>query len=296
MQRKHRIITWLIIAFLMLGGGANAHSVAQGPTVRQRYFPFLVHQRPRPRLTPFPQSVPYVVKEGDTLFTISRQFHRPLHQIACIVPPERPATAPLIPGETLYIPPEASICHVLAWDQTLSRVAAAYGVTLADIVALPQNHLDTPPYFRAPGRRVLLPVPPNIPARPWSFGDGHFIWPVQGIISQGFSPKHKAVDIAADEGTLVAAADTGVVAWAGWNTQGYGWLVIIDHQNGYRTYYAHLESVWVATGERVIKGQPIGVVGSTGHSTGPHLHFEIRDYGARVDPVRLLPALSLPGP
>ncbi len=289
MQRNLRIIAWLIITCLVLGFKMEGLSVAQEPSPDRVFFPLLIYQRPRPRLTPYPESVPYIVHQGDTLFTLAHRFHRPLHQIVCAIPPDRAATAPLIPGEMVYIPPEESVCHVLAPGQTLSLIAMAYGVTLSDIVAMPQNHLETPPYFRAPGERVLVPVPSGLPIRPWSFGDGRFIWPVRGVISQGFSSTHRAVDIAVDEGTPVAAADTGIVAWAGWNTQGYGWLVIIDHQNGYRTYYAHLESIWVARGERVIKGQPIGVVGSTGHSTGPHLHFEIRDYGVRVDPLSLLP-------
>ena len=279
--------TWLVALVLLLSIPFHVWAAPTPP--RHAFLPLITHQRPRPRLSPFPESIPYVVREGDTLFTLAHRFHRPLHQLACAIPPDRPAAAPLIPGETLYIPPEASICHVLAPGQTLPRVAMAYGVTLTDIVALPQNHLETPPYVRAPGQRVLVPVSPDLPVSPWSFGDGHFIWPVHGVISQGFSPTHRAVDIAADEGTLVAAADTGIVAWAGWNTQGYGWLVIVDHRNGYRTYYAHLDSIWVARGERVIKGQPIGVVGNTGHSTGPHLHFEIRDYGARVNPLEMLP-------
>ncbi|NPA91567.1 MAG: peptidoglycan DD-metalloendopeptidase family protein, partial [Chloroflexi bacterium] len=246
------------------------------------------HQRPRPTLHPFPESVPYVVQEGDTLFTLARRFHRSLDLMACALPPDRPATDALIPGETLLIPPKQSVCHVVAEGQTLQRLARAYGVSLTDIIAMPQNRLENPPYDLQPGQRVLIPLPDGSTIVPWDFGDGQFIWPVRGIISQAYSPHHKALDIATEKGSPVAAADTGVVAWAGWNTQGYGWLVILDHRNGYRTYYAHLDAVWVAVEDRVIKGQPIGVVGSTGHSTGPHLHFEVRDYGLQVDPLPLL--------
>ncbi len=278
------ILLWIGIVSLCLPGTTF---LAQPSSPTRAYLPLLVGERPRPRLHPFPTGERYTVQEGDTLFTLARRLHRPLHLLACAIPEPRPATAPLVPGETLLIPPERSLCHVVQEGQTLRVLARAYGVTLTDIVAMPQNRHFSPPYDLEPGRRVLIPLPPGEGAEPWDFGSGHFIRPVSGVISQGYSPRHRGVDIAADRGTVVAAADTGRVAWAGWNDQGYGWLVIVDHRNGYRTYYAHLDAIWVARGERVIRGQPIGVVGTTGHSTGPHLHFEIRDYGFPVDPVGL---------
>lgn len=292
MSRKTRALQVLLVILLVLG---QAWAVsAQQPSPGRAFFPLITHQRPHPTLRPFPKSVPYVVQPGDTLFTLARRFHRPLHQLACAIPPDRPAAAPLVPGETLFVPPERSVCHVVAAGQTLAMLARAYGVTVTDVVAMPQNGFQSPPYEVVPGQRLLIPIARGVRAQPWTFGDGRFRWPVFGVITQRWSPSHPALDIAADEGTPVAAADTGVVAWAGWDTTGYGWLVIVDHRNGYRTYYAHLHSIWVARGERVIKGQPIGTVGSTGHSTGPHLHFEIRDYGVRVDPASLLPARPLP--
>ena len=87
---------------------------------------------------------------------------------------------------------------------------------------------------------------------------------------------------------MVTAADRGVVIRAGWNSQGYGQFVIIDHNIDYITLYAHLSEVLVSQGDVVAQGQAIGRVGSTGNSTGPHLHFEIRDFGSRADPVPLL--------
>jgi len=173
--------------------------------------------------------------------------------------------------------------------QTAGLIARAYGVTLGDVLALPQNRGLPPPYTGIPGQRLLIPLRPDGPDKPWIYGDGNFVWPVRGIVSQGWRPNHPALDIAAPEGTLVLAADTGRVIRAGWNNEGYGWLVIIDHRNGYRTYYAHLHDIWVSQGAPVSKGEPIGTVGSTGHSTGPHVHFEIRDYGIKVNPQAHLP-------
>jgi len=133
--------------------------------------------------------------------------------------------------------------------------------------------------------------PSQVPAN-WPYGSGHFAWPLYGWITQGFHVDgdgiHRGLDIAARAGTLVTAADRGVVIRAGWNDGGYGNLVIIDHNIDYLTLYAHLERIDVAEGDIVAQGQAIGTVGSTGNSTGPHLHFEIRDFGYLADPLRLL--------
>ncbi len=105
---------------------------------------------------------------------------------------------------------------------------------------------------------------------------GTFRWPASGPISQGAHRYHMALDIAVPFGTPVLAADGGIVEQAGWDHVGYGNLIVIDHQNGYKTYYAHLSSFAVQVGASVNQGVLIGQVGSTGNSTGPHLHFEIR--------------------
>ena len=95
---------------------------------------------------------------------------------------------------------------------------------------------------------------------------------------------HEGIDIAADTGTSIRAAAAGIVTFAG-TSSGYGQLTIIDHPNGMQTAYAHQSAIGVTVGQAVARGQEIGKVGSTGHSTGPHLHFEIRANGAAVDPV-----------
>ena len=98
-----------------------------------------------------------------------------------------------------------------------------------------------------------------------------------------------ALDMAAPLGTPIFAADTGVVVKAGWSDIGYGYRVIIDHGIDYVTLYAHMSRYLVQPGDIVQKGDLIGYVGSTGNSTGPHLHFEIRDYGYLIDPLLVLP-------
>jgi murein DD-endopeptidase MepM/ murein hydrolase activator NlpD len=136
------------------------------------------------------------------------------------------------------------------------------------------------------GPRAAAPAGP-VP-KDWPYGSGVFVWPVYGWLSQGYREDHRAVDIAAPVGTFVTAADRGVVVRAGWNEQGYGLFVVIDHKIDYMTLYSHLSDVLVREGDVVAQGQVIGTVGSTGNSTGPHLHFEIRDFGRRANPLDYL--------
>jgi len=127
---------------------------------------------------------------------------------------------------------------------------------------------------------------------------GEFTWPTPSChyITSHFSPRrknpvsgvykrHTGTDIGAAYGTTIVAANSGTVTLAGWNS-GYGNCVIIDHGGGKATLYAHMSSYSVSKGQTVSKGQKIGAVGSTGNSTGPHLHFEILINGAAVDPMQ----------
>ena len=107
--------------------------------------------------------------------------------------------------------------------------------------------------------------------------------PVTGPISQGYQAGHSAIDIAVPLGTPVHATMSGTVTYAGWNNEGYGNLVIVKN-GAYSTYYAHLEEIPVSTGQNVEAGTVIGLSGSTGHSTGPHVHYEVRLNGDPVPP------------
>ena len=124
-----------------------------------------------------------------------------------------------------------------------------------------------------------------IPSR----GSGSFTWPTNGgYVSSKMGYRwgkiHKGIDIARPSNYTIKAADHGIVVSAGWDG-GYGNKVVIDHQNGYRTVYAHLKSIGVSYGQKVEKGAAIGVMGSTGDSTGIHLHFEVYKNGARQNPL-----------
>ena len=130
-------------------------------------------------------------------------------------------------------------------------------------------------------------------------GTGAFIWPTTShkISGKDYSPElgHLAIDIAASEDSPIVAADTGVVVFAGWNTWGYGNMVLIDHRNGWHSLYAHLDVVKVACGESVGKSQLIGLAGQTGNSPAPHLHFELwKTSNGQV--IKVNPHVYLPPP
>jgi len=131
-------------------------------------------------------------------------------------------------------------------------------------------------------------------------GPVRFFRPVPGPIGDrfGFIPPgrwHTGVDIPEPKGTPIHAGGVGVVSFAGLNTGGYGNLVVISHRLGFESWYAHMSVIAASAGQRVSGGQTIGYVGSTGHATGPHVHFEVRRFGTPVDPIPyLLPYRAAP--
>ncbi|KST68215.1 hypothetical protein BC008_34100 [Mastigocoleus testarum BC008] len=150
------------------------------------------------------------------------------------------------------------------------------------------NNLSTPlPPLAAAGRYLPRPIE-NI--QPKSKG---YIWPAKGVLTSGYGPRwgrmHKGIDIAAPTGTPIHAAAAGIVKKAGWNRGGYGYLVDIRHPDGTITRYAHNSKLLVKKGQQVQQGQKISLMGSTGFSTGPHLHFEIRPNGRAKNPMAFLP-------
>ena len=243
----------------------------------------------------------HTVLAGETLISIAEQYGSSAEQIF-LLPWNKLGGADgsadmdgvaLQPGTHLRVPlPLPAFWHPSA---AMPGSGNPDGLTEASflplMLAMP---LNTSPFVvlgqeqrsnRVPENKVLGPVPVD-----WPYGSGHFVWPVYGWLSQGYRYDHRAVDIAAVQGTPVTAADRGVVVRAGWNDQGYGRFVVIDHKIDYVTLYAHLDRILVHEGDIVGQGQVIGTVGTTGNSTGPHLHFEIRDFGRLTNPLELLAA------
>jgi murein DD-endopeptidase MepM/ murein hydrolase activator NlpD len=255
-----------------------------------------------------PDSFTYVVRSGDTLWSLALDFGRDLDTMACAITPTGADAETLTPGQTITVPALRDLCYTVVPGDTLDGIAARHGLTVEAIVAVPWNGFTQPPYLVQPRQRVLLPGGrPAVRPRPdlrtvsyaddewahtdwrdWPFGDGRFVWPVSGPISQYAHEGHWALDIAAPSSTPVKAADRGTVVSAGWSPVGYGFRVVIDHNNDYVTLYAHLSDIYVKPGQVVGKGQFIGASGANGNVTGPHLHFEIRDFGMLVDPLALL--------
>lgn len=259
----------------------------------------------------WPAGVEYTVQPGDTLLSISLEIGLDLEQMACLVDRSYSWDQPLVVGQRLTVPPAPFLCHKVQPGETLSAIATRYGVTPQAIAAdpwnlkgpdgyiyylrIPQTNLQPPPdadysLLRLPvgiGGELSAPVQQPLPAN-WPYGSGHFAWPVYGWITQNYHTGHSGIDVGVWAGTPVTAADRGVVIRAGWSDIGYGNFVIIDHKIDYITLYAHLGEIFVKEGQIVAQGQLLGTVGSTGNSTGPHLHFEIRDFGSRVDPLTLL--------
>lgn len=250
----------------------------------------------RPRL----DIITYTVQPGDTVHAIAKKFD---------ISPETVVWAngdlELHPdilkiGQELVILPVSGVYYQVQEGDTLEAVAKKFKADPQAIAAYPLNGLS-PPYDLTPGQMLIIPggEKPYVPRRVSQYvgpipedaskGTGVFGWPVSGRITQIFWNLHRAIDIGAPLGTPVVAADSGYVVYAGWDDSGYGNLVIIDHGNGYRTLYAHLSSFSVTTGQSVAKGERIGAVGSTGNSTGPHLHFEIRYHDVQRNPLGFLP-------
>ena len=276
---------------------------------RLAFLPLILRDAGERALEANPASFGYVVKPGDTLWSLALDFGRDLDTMSCVTTPTGSDAESLIPGVSITVPALNDLCYTVTPFDTLSGIAAQHGLSVDAIVAVTWNGFTSPPYTVRARQRVLLPgARPAVRARPdrhavsyandawaksaypnWTFGDGQFIWPVAGPISQYAHDGHWAIDIATPLGTPVKAADRGTVASAGWSPIGYGFRVVIDHGNDYVTLYAHLSDIYVEKGQIVGKGQVIGTSGANGNITGPHLHFEIRDFGFLTDPLTLLP-------
>jgi murein DD-endopeptidase MepM/ murein hydrolase activator NlpD len=167
---------------------------------------------------------------------------------------------------------------------TLASIQEDRESVLDEIDALEQQSAELAARIRA-AQRASAPVivPPS--------GNGLLAWPVSGPVTSGFGPRwgqmHEGIDIAVALGTPVRAAAAGTVIYTGW-LGGYGNLVVVDHGGGLSTAYAHNSSIAASVGQTVAAGQVISYSGSTGHSSGPHVHFEVRVNGSAVDPLGYL--------
>ncbi|HAI21043.1 MAG TPA: peptidase M23 [Clostridiales bacterium UBA8153] len=238
-----------------------------------------------------PEVARHVVVKGDTLWDLALRYRTTVETIARLN--RLSAVSSLQVGRELVIMRGASgTVHRVRSGESLWTISRRYGVTVEAITRANRLLGDA---VLAVGQQLFIPT--GAPAGPVEgtaprIASASFIWPVRGRITSGFGMRwgrmHQGLDIAAPHGHPVSASRDGRVSFAGrWG--GFGNLVIISRPSGISTYYAHLSRIEVRVGQALEAGQRIGRVGSTGNSTGPHLHFEIRFNGRPVNPRLYLP-------
>jgi len=266
--------------------------------------------------------ITYTVKAGDTLFAIADQYGLEPETILWgnfEILKDNPHL--LSPDQVLNILPENGVYYQWQEGDSLAGVAAEFQVAPDAILSFSGNDIDLTASITEtagidPGDWLVIPGgkrpikdwgPPAIsrenPASARYYGEGHcgsiyegafgsgtFVWPTvdRSISGYSYSGIHPAIDIAGAIGNAVFAADSGVIVYAGWSIFGYGNLIVVDHGNGWQTAYAHLDTIGVACGQSVFQGGYIGGLGSTGNSSGPHLHFELVYNGAKPNPMDYL--------
>ena len=300
--------------------------IADGPTYKYGISRLaLIHttipSRPRTEI------ITYTVQVDDTIFGIAEMFGlKPETILWGNYYPLTDDPHNLRPGVVLNIMPMDGTYHRWSEGEGLNGVAHGYDVTPDVIINWSGNQLNPVTVGNyahpniEPGTMLFVPgghrdfvtwSAPRISrdnpgvARilgpgfcgtivDGAVGTGTFIWPAVNHFLSGFeyspSTNHFGIDIAGALGNAIYAADNGVVVYAGWNDWGYGNVVVIDHDGGWQTLYAHLSSFNVGCGQSVYQGDVIGAFGSTGNSSGPHLHFEMlnESYG-KVNPWNFLP-------
>ena len=278
-------------------------SLNNSPLTLEQYDPFtIIPDRPRNEITQ------YIAVRGDTIDSISRRFNLERESIAWCN--DRRIVQVLRPGDVVNIPPVDGVCHQQIGGRAISEIATQYKVDdpYQVIDSIYNNLFGTSPETVLPsGVTVFIPDGEGevitwnpvvereggdgsgnsgfvtfAPGQPGSCGRQEVIsgtaWgnPLpNGTFMRGYYAGHSGLDLAASTGTPVLAANTGRVIFAGWNNWGYGNTVVLVH-GPFTTLYGHMSGTNVRCGDYVVVGQQVGTVGSTGNSSGPHLHFEIR--------------------
>jgi murein DD-endopeptidase MepM/ murein hydrolase activator NlpD len=276
---------------------------------------------------PRTEVITYTVQPGDNLFAIAEKFGLKPETVLWsnyYVLADNPHA--ISPGQELNILPVDGTYHKWSAGEGLNGVAEGYSVEAEDIIDWPGNHLDretlgdlSDPNIE-PGTFLVVPggsrqyvtwsAPRITRDNPGvakyigpgfcgtitdgAVGTGAFIWPSAAQFLSGYdyspSTNHYGIDIDGETGESMWASDSGVVVYAGWNNFGYGNMVVIDHGNGWQTAYAHMDAISVGCGANVFQGSPIGTIGSTGQSSGSHIHFEmLHDSYGKVNPWDFLP-------
>ncbi len=251
----------------------------------------------------------YVIQPGDTLSTIAANFLVSIDGLKYVNDLDSDI---LTPGDELKIPPVDGLFHIVEDGDTLAAIAKKYNVPEQAIADF--NSLEAP-FVLHGGQELIIPnatvpkpepvyVPPTLAQNTTpntglqlesrsdvaNVGTGQFVMPTNGVITQYFWWGHQAIDIAnrACGANPIFAADAGTIVYAQWWPGGGGYSIWIDHGNGYMTQYAHMSKFAVKVGDVVGRGQVIGYMGSTGRSTGCHVHFVVKKNGIPINPLSVL--------
>lgn len=270
-------------------------SIGDDSTLLNPNLPSIINSNSRTKV------VEYQVEAGDTVSTIAEKFNISVNTV--LWANNLGSNGTIRPGDKLVILPTDGVLHQVKNGDTVEKIAKYYGADSDKILsfnALPDSSdIKVGEYLIVPGGKVSPPTPaprPAVASRnvvniPVTIipTNGQFLWP-NGCtrITQYFSWHHSGVDIACPAGTPILAAADGVVYRVQYLSTGYGHNIMINHGGGVMTLYGHMTTILVQAGETVKRGQQIGVEGSTGHSTGPHLHFEVRIDGKCTNPLNYI--------
>lgn len=273
---------------------------------------------------PRSEVIEYEIKEGDTLFGVAEQFGLKPETLLWSnrhILGDDPHN--IYPGVKILIPPFDGAIYQWHTGDGLNGVAKFYNVSPDVIVDYAANNLnrETLGDFSFPNiaEGTLLFIPNGVgeftdwlesytreePATSsiggsacgvitfGAYGNGTFVWPSTETWLSGYdyspSTNHRGIDIAGAIGNPIYAVDAGVIVYSNWNENGYGNLIVVDHGNGFQSVYAHLDTYLKYCGDNVEQGEMIATMGTTGNSSGPHLHFELRLDGSPVNPHDFLP-------
>lgn len=240
-----------------------------------------------------PGVITYTIQEGDNDWLIARRFDLDIDTLRFSNEWLRRNPDLIHPGREVVILPVIGAYHTVEAGDTIEGIARRYGVSPSAIADFPLNGLDGSSVLAA-GTKLIVPggrldyadriLPPGS-------GQGYALaWPMRGTVSQGYHGGHRALDIASYYGAKVYASRGGLVTYARFSPGGWlGFTVTIAHDNGLLTKYSHLSGIYVEEGQVLSRGELIGQVGSTGNSTGPHVHFEVFEGSAKVSPWNYLP-------
>jgi len=270
----------------------NVHEVRSGDTVSQLAQRYGVPMRELVRVNAI--EPPYTIRIGQRLVIPQTVRSETVRNVAPA--PSSPSPPAVVAVSQAPPPPQAVVSN---------PAAAPPPPTLPTAPAAPAVSPPTPAPQIASVPPAAAPVPPPAPANPpaapagsdTAVSSGRMLWPVRGVVTSDFGPKpgglqNDGVNIAAPRGTPFRAAESGVVIYAGNELRGFGNLLLLRHEGGIVTAYAHADELLVQRGDQVRRGQTIGRVGATGNVTTPQLHFEVRRGTRAVNPIEFLGSVS----